>query len=110
MIRDLIADHVDEWHVDAMGNLIALKKGTGVSGLRVMVDAHIDEVGLMITGHDSNGTLKFAAVGGFDDRALLGKVVQVGPKEADWCHWRASNSLAQRCAAQFDSETGFDAH
>ncbi|KAA3661760.1 MAG: M42 family peptidase [Chloroflexi bacterium] len=79
MIRDLIADHVDEWHVDAIGNLIALKKGTGVSGLRVMVDAHMDEVGLMITGYDSNGTLKFEAVGGFDDRALLGKVVQVGP-------------------------------
>ena len=81
MIRDLIADYVDEWHVDAMGNLIALKKGTGVSGLRVMVDAHMDEVGLMVTGYDSNGTLKFEAVGGFDDRTLLGKVVQVGPKK-----------------------------
>ncbi len=81
MIRDLIVDHVDEWHVDTMGNLIALKKGTGVSGLRVMVDAHMDEVGLMITDYDSNGTLKFETVGGFDDRTLLGKVVQVGPKK-----------------------------
>ena len=34
LIRDLIADHVDEWHVDAMGSLIALKKGTGAVDLR----------------------------------------------------------------------------
>ncbi|MAT99772.1 MAG: peptidase M42 [Anaerolineaceae bacterium] len=81
LIRDLIADHVDEWHVDAMGNLIALKKGTGAPDLRVMVDAHMDEVGLIVTDYDSNGTLKFSGVGGFDDRALLGKVVQVGPKK-----------------------------
>ena len=33
LIRDLIAEHVDEWSVDAMGNLIALKKGTGLSDL-----------------------------------------------------------------------------
>ncbi len=81
LIRDLIADYVDEWRVDAMGNLIALKKGTGASDLRVLVDAHMDEVGLMVTDFDSNGSLKFAGVGGFDDRALLGKAVQVGPKK-----------------------------
>lgn len=81
LIRDLIADHVDEWHVDAMGNLLTLKKGTGTSDLRVMVDAHMDEVGLMVTGFDNNGTLKFTGVGGFDDRALLGKVVRVGSKK-----------------------------
>lgn len=81
LIRDLIADYVDEWRVDTMGNLIALKKGTGASHLRVLVDAHMDEVGLMITGYDNNGTLKFAPVGGFDDRALLGKVVQIGAEK-----------------------------
>ncbi|MFO7540824.1 MAG: M42 family metallopeptidase [Chloroflexota bacterium] len=81
LLRDLIIDHVDEWRVDTMGNLIALKKGTGESDLRLMVDAHMDEVGLMITDIASDGTLKFTAVGGFDDRALLGKIVQVGPKK-----------------------------
>jgi putative aminopeptidase FrvX len=80
LIRDLIAGYVDEWHVDSMGNLIAAKKGDGSIPLRVMIDAHMDEVGLMITGIDRDGTLKFTTVGGFDDRALLGKVVQVGPK------------------------------
>ncbi len=81
LIRDLIADHVDEWHVDTMGNLIATKNGTGQTDLRVMVDAHMDEVGLMITEIDSSGMLRFEGVGGFDDRALLGKVVRVGPKK-----------------------------
>jgi tetrahedral aminopeptidase len=81
LIRDLIAEHVDDWRVDSMGNLIATKKGTGASDLRVMVDAHMDEVGLMVKDIDSDGTLKFNTVGGFDDRALLGKVVQVGSKK-----------------------------
>jgi tetrahedral aminopeptidase len=81
LIRDLIAEHVAEWRVDAMGNLIARKPGTGAHPWRVMVDAHMDEVGLMITEIDSNGSLQFQGVGGFDDRALLGKVVQVGGKK-----------------------------
>jgi endoglucanase len=84
LIRDLIANHVDEWRVDAMGNLIALKKGASQNGdqnARVMVDAHMDEVGLMVTEIESNGTLKFMGVGGFDERTLLGKVVQVGAKK-----------------------------
>ena len=79
LIRDLIADHVDEWSVDAMGSLMATKHGTGQCDMRVLVDAHMDEVGLLITDIDSGGMLKFTNVGGFDDRALLGKVVQVGP-------------------------------
>ncbi len=81
LIRDLIEPHVDEWHVDAMGNLIAVKKGTGEQDLRVVVDAHMDEIGLMVTEVDSSGMAKFDTVGGIDARALLGKVVQVGEKK-----------------------------
>lgn len=80
-LKDLIAEHVDEWKVDPMGNLIAYKKGTGAVDLKVMVDAHMDEVGFLITDIDSNGTLKFSTYGGFDSRVLPGKVVQVGPKK-----------------------------
>lgn len=81
LIHDLIADHIDEWFVDTMGNLLAVKRGTGQYDMRVMIDAHMDEVGLIITDIDSSGMLKFTTVGGFDDRALLGKVVQVGPEK-----------------------------
>lgn len=81
LIRNLIADHVDEWSVDTMGNLTAIKRGTGQYEQRVLIDAHMDEVGLLITDIDSGGMLKFTNAGGFDDRALLGKIVQVGPNK-----------------------------
>ncbi len=81
LILDLIVDDIDDWHVDAMGNLIAQKKGVGKSDLRVLIDAHMDEVGLMISGVDRDGTCKFMAVGGVNPRSLLGKVVQIGPKK-----------------------------
>jgi putative aminopeptidase FrvX len=80
IIREAIADHVDEMWVDNLGNLLAVKRGTGQVGLRVLLDAHMDEVGMMITQVESDGTLRFAQVGGMDDRVLLGKTVLVGPK------------------------------
>lgn len=81
LIRDLIVDIVDEWHVDALGNIIALKKGTGESDMRVMLDAHMDEVGAIITGVDGNGTLKFETVGGVASTTLAGQVVEIGRKK-----------------------------
>jgi putative aminopeptidase FrvX len=69
----------DEIKVDALGNLIALKRGHAANdGLKVMVAAHMDEIGLMITGHEGEGGLKFRPVGGILDQTLAGKRVQVG--------------------------------
>lgn len=68
--------HADSLRVDALGNLLAVKKGQTTA--RVLVAAHMDEVGLMITGHDSDGSLRFEVVGGVDERALPGKNVWVG--------------------------------
>ena len=76
-IIDKIKDRVDSWHVDNMGNLIAFKKGTGLNR-KVMLAAHMDEVGLLITGINENGLLKFKAVGGIETRALVGKRVRIG--------------------------------
>ncbi len=76
-----LRDRVDELQTDALGNLIAFKQGTGPEPrLKVMVDAHTDEVGLMITRIEKNGLLGFRAVGGLDDRLLLAKGVVVGQK------------------------------
>ncbi len=82
LILDQITGHVDEVRTDKVGNVLALKRGTG-GGKRmtVMIDAHMDEVGLMVTGHDSHGMLKVAAVGGLDERILPGTRVLVGPKK-----------------------------
>ncbi len=78
IIRDAISDYVTDVTVDALGNLLAVRKGTGESPLRVMVAAHMDEVGLMITGIDGNGSLRFSPVGGIDQRVLPGTRVVIG--------------------------------
>ena len=80
LIIGAIKDHVDEYNVDALGNFIALKRGTGESNLRVMLAAHMDEVGLMITHIEKDGSLRFRPVGGLDDRILLAKKVLIGEK------------------------------
>lgn len=68
----------DELITDTIGNLIAVRRGTGESPLQVMIAAHMDEVGLMVVGADANGYLRFRPVGGIDARVLPAKRVLVG--------------------------------
>jgi len=83
VIREMIEPHVDEIQTDTMGNLLAFKKGTSRSRnkLTILVDAHMDEVGMMVVGYASDGMLKVKSVGGLDDRILLGTRVLVGEKK-----------------------------
>jgi putative aminopeptidase FrvX len=79
LIIDAIKDDVDEVRVDSIGNLIPLKRGTGESELKVMIAAHMDEIGLMITHiEEETGVLRFRPVGGIDARILLAKIVLIG--------------------------------
>ncbi len=78
-IISLIKDHVDDYYVDNIGNLITYKKGNG-NGPKVMLDAHMDEVGLLVSGINSDGLLKFQTIGGIEARVLVGKRVRVGEK------------------------------
>ena len=79
LIRAGIAKHVDDIRVDALGNLIAYKKPRGnKKGPKVLLAAHMDEIGLMVTFIDKLGYLKFGKVGGVDNRVLLAKRVLVG--------------------------------
>ncbi len=65
--------------IDRMGNIIVLKEGSGPAPRkRVMVSAHMDEVGLIVTGHAEGGFLKVASAGGIDPRVLISKRVLVG--------------------------------
>lgn len=79
-IADAIRDHVDRMWVDSMGNLFAVK-GEQLPGPRVMLCAHMDEVGLIVNQIDDDGTLKFATVGGIDSRVLPGVWVKIGPDQ-----------------------------
>ncbi len=78
MVRQQIEPIADDLMVDAMGNLLATRRGRGRNRVRVMVAAHMDEVGFMITDIDSDGYLRFESVGGLDERQLLGKPVWLG--------------------------------
>ena len=67
--------------LDRLGNVVVVKPGTqGKGAKRVMLSAHMDEVGLMVRRITDEGYLKFDAVGALDRRVLLGKPVRVGPK------------------------------
>lgn len=74
---ELLAPLVDEVHVDVLGSVIGIRKSKRSNAGTVLLDAHIDEVGLMITGNEG-GLLRFAAcVGGVDMRLLPGLTVKV---------------------------------
>lgn len=80
-VRDLIIDEIKdhaEYRVDNLGNLLVHKKGKAPAKARLMLSAHMDEVGLMVTDITSEGFLKFHEVGGIDRRVLPGKQVAVG--------------------------------
>ncbi len=73
-----IKDFVDEYYVDNMGNLIVFKKGWERPKQKLMISAHMDEVGFIVNDITEGGLLKISAVGGFDARVLSGKAVTVG--------------------------------
>ncbi len=77
-VRPLLDEKNDSLTIDAMGNVLVSKRGSGRNRPRVMLSAHMDEVGFMITHHDGDGLFRFAAVGGIDSRQLAGKPVSVG--------------------------------
>ncbi len=78
IVLDAVRPLADEVRVDALGNVLAVKEGSAPDRLRVMVAAHMDEVGFMIVQEDGDGLYRFETVGGIDARWLPGKPVLVG--------------------------------
>ena len=80
-LKEEAAPYADELRTDALGNLIVFKRGARPAGNKLMLCAHMDEVGLMVRKITDEGYLKFDTVGGIDRRVLLGKRVLVGPQK-----------------------------
>jgi len=82
-IRDLIIKEVtplvDDVQIDNMGNVMAIKKGQ--SDQRVMVAAHMDEIGFVVTHIDDEGFIRFKPLGGFDPKTLTSQRVIVHGKK-----------------------------
>lgn len=79
VLKDEVSQYVDETNTDSMGNLFAVKKGNET---KVMITAHMDEVGLFVDLVENNGFVRFKKIGGIDDRVLLSKKVLVGKSKS----------------------------
>ncbi len=77
LIRSEINELADEVHVNPLGSLVALKRGAG-KGKKVMLAAHMDEIGVMVTHIDDKGFCRFAPIGGVYPLTLLGGRVVFG--------------------------------
>lgn len=80
-VREFILSEISDFCdciVDPLGNIIARKKGASPAKNKVMVSAHMDEVGMIVTSVKSDGTLTVSPVGGVDPRAAIGRPVRVG--------------------------------
>lgn len=81
-VRSIVLEQVkpfaDEVKVDGLGNVLVTRKANIADPVRVMLAAHMDEIGFMIVEDDDHGLFQFETVGGIDPRQLAGKPVWVG--------------------------------
>ncbi len=78
IVLEQVKPYADEVKVDALGNVLVTHRAAKADALRVLLAAHMDEVGFMIVDEDDNGLYRFEVVGSIDVRQLPGKMVWVG--------------------------------
>lgn len=95
-IQEMISPFIDECYTDSLGNLIALKRGIGRNRKKVMLCAHMDEIGFIVTYIEDNGFIRISTVGGINlvaascsqvvsERGVKGVLVpESGVKAADF--------------------------
>jgi len=80
VVLNEIKGHVDTISIDNMGNITAFKKGNS-SDKKIMIGAHLDEIGFIVTHIDDEGFLRFNPLGGFDPKTLTAQRVIVHGKK-----------------------------
>ena len=108
LIREEITDLCDEVRTDKMGNLIALRRGNGQTAKKVMLAAHMDEVGFMVTHIDEEGYIHFGTVGGVDPRVLCGRRVIFGDETKRVSGIIASKAIHHLTAEEVKEPTPVD--
>jgi tetrahedral aminopeptidase len=71
IIQEYVAGHADSLEVDPLGNLHAVKRGSG-GGIRLMLAAHMDEIGLMVSHINDKGFARFTTLGGVRPETMVG--------------------------------------
>jgi tetrahedral aminopeptidase len=79
-IAKRLKNSVDSMEIDGVGNLIVRKK-SNIDGPKIVVAAHMDEVGFIVKKIEENGLLRFEKLGGHDDRILLSQRVQLNTRK-----------------------------
>ncbi len=78
IVIDAVKSRVDEYKIDALGNVLAVKHAADPKALRVLFAAHMDEIGFMLVEDEGEGLFAFEPVGGMDERQLAAKSLLVG--------------------------------
>lgn len=81
VVSQLFSKFCDSVEIDGIGNVIGRKKGTNPDAPSIMVEAHMDELGLMVSRITDEGSLNFITVGGFDPKVLPGTEVTIHGKQ-----------------------------
>ncbi|MGM0395563.1 MAG: M42 family metallopeptidase [Bacillota bacterium] len=81
IVKDAFSKHTDSVAVDKLGNIIAHKKGTGNGAVKILVAAHMDEIGFMVKDIDEKGFVHFTNIGGIDPRTILAQEVVIHGRE-----------------------------
>ncbi|MCH5185264.1 MAG: M20/M25/M40 family metallo-hydrolase [Oscillospiraceae bacterium] len=84
IIKERLTPVADEIHTDILGNIIAVKRSGSENAKSIMIEAHMDEVGLMVLDTDENGFILFTNIGGIDLRTLPSAEVTVHGKKDVW--------------------------
>ena len=91
VILSEIEPYADEIHISPLGNILAFKKGEKRPEKKLMLCAHMDEVGFVITNITENGLLKFTTVGNIRPEVLSGRDVLVSSAQSRCICSRAMN-------------------
>jgi endoglucanase len=78
IVLEEVKSYADEVKVDGLGNVLVTKCGQGKKLPRLLLDAHMDEVGFMIVEEEGDGVYRFELIGGINERYLVGKRVMIG--------------------------------
>lgn len=80
-IKKYFEQYCDKVWVDTFYNVIAYKKGSSKNGKKIMITAHYDQIGMIVSGYEKNGFLRVSNLGGIDMKALLAREVTVRGKK-----------------------------
>ncbi|MGI6777761.1 MAG: M42 family metallopeptidase [Acetivibrionales bacterium] len=80
-LRERFIKHCDSVEADKFYNIIGIKNGNGKERKKILITAHVDEIGLMVKSIDEKGFIKFTNIGGVDSRILLAQEVIIHGKE-----------------------------